>query len=95
VEQGLPLNGPAKRADAIAYDRHRDALTLMDRKALEVEHNRKVFDQDGRYNIGMRVRWPFITNGLTYFCCEVDPQRGEVRFMKKLHACADMLLDAE
>ena len=91
VEHSLALNGMMKRADATIYDRHGDPLALVECKAPEVKLSQKVFDQAARYNIGMRVRWLFITNGTTHFCCEVDLVKGKTRFHDKLPTYLEMI----
>lgn len=91
VEQSLSLNGLAKRADATVYDRHGDPLALVECKGPGVKLTQAVFDQASRYNIGLRVRWLFVTNGMKHYCCEVDLVKGKVRFHDKLPSYAVMI----
>lgn len=84
VEAGLALNGMAKRADIVVYDRAGSPLLLVECKAPGVAIGQAVFDQAARYNLVFKVSYLLVTNGNRHYCCRVDHERGAVEFLPAL-----------
>lgn len=84
VEAPLSLNGLAKRADIVVYDRSAKAMVLVECKAPGVVVGQRTFEQAARYNHVFRVPYLMVTNGLKHYCCRVDHERGTVEFLAAL-----------
>ena len=84
VEAGLVLNGMAKRADIVVYDRSASPVLLVECKAPGVPLAQATFEQVALYNLVPKVRYLLVTNGNSHYCCVVDHQRGGVEFLPTL-----------
>lgn len=72
-EVGLTLNGTRRRCDTVVYDRNARPLAIVEYKAPSVAITQRVFEQIGRYNLVMGVKWLIVSNGLNSYCCRFDP----------------------
>jgi predicted type IV restriction endonuclease len=90
VERGLRLHGRDRRTDIVVHGHDGHALVLVECKAPAVRLTQAAFEQAARYNSVHRVRWLVVTNGLVHYCCVVDHQRGDVRFMDRLPPFGEM-----
>lgn len=90
VEQGLHLNGLAKRADIVVHDRQARPVALVECKAPNVKLDQRTFDQAARYNKVFQVPFLLITNGMTHYACSLDMDKGTVRFLPRLPDHAEM-----
>lgn len=66
-EVGFRLAGKQFRADIVVYDRKASPLAVVECKRPEVALDRNVLEQAIRYNMVLKVRYIFITNGLKTF----------------------------
>ncbi len=80
-EVSVDIFGMRKRCDSVLYAEDATPLMIMEYKAPDVMLTQSVFDQICRYNLRMKVRWLIVSNGLQHFCCRVDYEKGEYRFM--------------
>lgn len=71
-EVGINLFGTKKRCDSVVYDASARPIMIIEYKAPDVEITQRVFEQIGRYNVRLRVRWLIVSNGLQHYCCRVD-----------------------
>jgi hypothetical protein len=90
LEHTITLNDLTKRADIVVHGNDAKPLLLVECKAPEVRMDQKVFEQAARYNLVFRVRFLLVTNGLTHYCCQVDPNTGTVDFLPKVPPFAEM-----
>lgn len=81
VERQIKLNGLAKRYDLVVFDRQLRPLVLAECKAPTEKIAQRTFRQIARYNLTMRVPFLIVTNGLRHFCCEIDLNEGQYRFV--------------
>lgn len=80
-EVGLVLNGTRRRCDTVVYDRCARPLAIVEYKAPSVAITRRVFEQIGRYNLVMGVRWLMVSNGVRSYCCRFDCRTREAVFV--------------
>ncbi len=80
-EVGLVLNGTRRRCDTVVYDRSARPLAIIEYKAPTVAITRRVFEQIGRYNLVMGVRWLMVSNGVSSYCCRFDASTGNAVFL--------------
>lgn len=78
VEVSLKLNGMAKRADIVVYDKSLNPWMLVECKAPSVKLSQAVFDQAARYNLRLQVPYLVITNGLKILAAEIQPENNRV-----------------
>lgn len=81
TEGGLVLNTLQKRTDLVIFDRVGQPFLVVECKAPHVALSRAVFDQIARYNYIHKAPYLFITNGLTHYCCGIDPATNELTYL--------------
>ncbi len=91
MEHTITLNGLSKRADIVVHGNDAKPLLLVECKGQEIRMDQKVFEQAARYNLVFRVRFLLVTNGLTHYCCRVDPNTGTVDFLPKVPPFEEMM----
>ena len=89
-EVSLSLNGTRKRCDTVIYGAHAEPLMIVEYKAPEVEITQHTFNQIGRYNIRLRVEWLVVSNGMQHFCCHIDYESGQYRFLPQIPSYAEI-----
>lgn len=87
VERSLDLNGLQKRFDVVVFTTDGEPKMLIECKAPEERLNEKVFEQIARYNMKLRVKYLWVTNGANNFCCKLD---GGLVLLDKIPAYADL-----
>ena len=80
-EVGFRLAGKQFRADIIIYDRKATPLAVVECKRPEVALDRNVLEQAIRYNMVLKVRYIFITNGLKTFVFGMSGNAGDGRYV--------------
>lgn len=73
VEVPIEVAGVQKRCDAIVYDRHMQALMLIEFKAPSVHLTQEVFDQAAIYNRTLHVPLLMLCNGRESIVAQVTP----------------------
>jgi hypothetical protein len=87
VERALDLNGLQKRFDIVVFATDGNPKMLIECKAPEERLNEKVFEQIARYNMKLRVKYLWVTNGAGNFCCRLN---GGIVLLDKVPAYADL-----
>ncbi len=80
-EGGLVLNQTMKRTDVMVYDRKGQPFLIVECKAPHIALSQAVFDQITRYNHVHRAPYVVVSNGLTHYCCGIDHDTAQVRFL--------------
>lgn len=83
-EAGITLNNTRRRCDTVVYDRSASPLVIIEYKAPSVNISQSVFDQIVRYNMVLRARYLFVSNGLTHYCCMIDYHNRSYSFLKEI-----------
>ncbi|MDD7304445.1 MAG: type I restriction enzyme HsdR N-terminal domain-containing protein [Prevotellaceae bacterium] len=89
-EVSLSLNGLQRRTDSVLYDRQAQPRMLIEYKAPSVALSQKVFDQISRYNITMRVPYLIVSNGLQHYCCSINYEEGNYRFLREIPSYGEL-----
>lgn len=84
VEKEIQVNRLTKRFDIAIFDNSAKALMIIECKAPEVKISQDVFDQIARYNIFFKVKYLVVTNGKETYCCSIDFESGQYKFMDEL-----------
>ena len=89
-EVSITLNGTKKRCDSVVYGGQAEPLMLIEYKAPTVDITQQVFEQIGRYNIRLRVKWLIVSNGLQHYCCRIDYEQGTYQFVEDIPTFEDI-----
>lgn len=83
-EVSLTQNGIARRCDTLVGDRNGTPLVIVEYKAPNINVTQKVFDQIVRYNMVLHARYLIVSNGLTHYCCQIDYENNNYRFLETI-----------
>ena len=72
IERSMRMNQNDFRTDIVLFSKSGNPVVVVECKAPEVKITQQVFDQIARYNLGLRVSYLIVTNGLTHYCCRFD-----------------------
>ncbi len=86
TEQSLKLNKMTRRCDILVHKPAGHPAVLVECKAPEVAISQATFDQVARYNIAFNVNYLMITNGLKHYCCKIDFENQEIKFLDHIPA---------
>lgn len=71
VEVMFLLNKLKRRVDILVHNRSGKPVMIVECKEPEVRIDDRVFDQIVTYNLGLRVPYIVVTNGLVHYACKV------------------------
>jgi hypothetical protein len=74
IEAMSPYNDLRKRVDILVHDRSGRPVMIVECKQPEEKIDDKVFDQIVCYNMGFRVPYIVVTNGMVNYACKIDDQ---------------------
>ena len=83
-EVSITLNGTRKRCDSVVYGKQAEPLMIVEYKSPSIDITQQVFEQVGRYNIKLRVKWLVVSNGLQHYCCRIDYEQGSYQFVEDI-----------
>ena len=89
-EVQLRIGGKSLRADSVLYNRDMRPLAVMEYKAPNVALTAKVFEQITAYNTLLRVSYLIVSNGLTHYCCQMDPEQKKYHFMDHIPSYGEL-----
>lgn len=92
IEKSLRLHTMTKRTDILVYGSSGKPLMIVECKAPEIKINQSVFEQIGRYNLALQVRYLMVSNGLEHFCARIDFEEGSYTFLEKIPMYEDLKL---
>lgn len=84
VEKQITLNGLRKRYDVVVYKPNGQLHLLVECKAPEISISQATFDQIAQYNFKLKATYLMVTNGLSHFYCQTDPEAEKYQFMKEI-----------
>jgi len=87
----INVNSTSKRCDTVVYDNYLKPLVIIEFKAPDVNITNDVFDQISRYNSALRVPYLMVSNGLTHYCCFIDYQTMECRFLEDIPSYGEIV----
>jgi len=88
VEFNLKFNTLSKRADIVCFDNNGSVMLLVECKSPEIQLNQNVFDQIAIYNLSFKSKFLLVTNGLNYFCCEMNYSLKKYSFLSEIPSFA-------
>jgi hypothetical protein len=78
IEVLFRLNKLRRRVDILVHDRSGKPVMVVECKEPDVRIDEKVFDQIVTYNIGLKVPYIVVTNGMVHYACRTYP--GEIKY---------------
>jgi Type I restriction enzyme R protein N terminus (HSDR_N) len=94
IEVMSKYNNLKKRVDILIHDRSGRPVMIVECKSPEIIINDKVFDQIVCYNMGFRVPYLIVTNGLDHYACRIDIENAKYEFLLVIPLYADLLPDS-
>ncbi len=80
-EAPLVVNGKARRADVVVYDRQMKPIIVAECKAPSVALDQSAFDQVGVYNKKLRARFIVLTNGIDHYVSQINYVRRTFHYV--------------
>ena len=84
VEQMVKYNEQSARADIVLYNTEGKPNMIVECKAPNVKITQDSFNQIAKYNFQLRVELLVVTNGLQHFCCKMDYNKNEIKFVEEI-----------
>ena len=81
IEVMSPFNKLKKRVDILVHNREGKPVMIVECKAPGVPINEKVFDQIVCYNMGFKVPYLIVTNGIEHYACKIDTDTNSYAFL--------------
>jgi len=91
VEVMSPFNKLKRRVDILIHDRSGKPVMIVECKEPDTKIDEKVFDQLVSYNLGFRVPYIVVTNGIIHYACKVDLDQNKWEFLLVIPLYEDLL----
>lgn len=75
VEVMFNLNKLKRRVDILVHDRRGRPVMIVECKEPGVKIDDKIFDQIVVYNMGLKVPYIVVTNGIVHYACKLITQK--------------------
>jgi hypothetical protein len=92
VEVMFSYNKLKRRVDILVHNRSGEPVLIVECKSTDVKIDDKVFDQIVCYNMGYKVPYIVVTNGIDHYACKVDHQENKYEFLLVIPLYEDLLL---
>jgi hypothetical protein len=92
VEVMSDYNKLRKRVDVLVHDRQGRPVLIVECKSWDVKLDEKVFDQIVCYNMGFRVPFIIVTNGIDHYACRIDAEWTKYEFLMAIPLYEDLLM---
>jgi hypothetical protein len=91
IEVMSKFNDLKKRVDILVHDRSGNPVMIVECKAPDIDINDKVFDQIVCYNMGFKVPYIIVTNGIDHYACRIDNEQKKYEFLLVIPLYEDLL----
>jgi hypothetical protein len=81
AERGLSVNNRQGRFDLLVYDEEVKPYLLVECKAPQIRVNQATFEQASWYNTTLKVPYLMVTNGMDAYCCAIDYEAKDYRYL--------------
>ncbi len=89
-EVALKVGEKQLRADTVLYDSRLRPRMIIEYKAPHVAITQAVFDQIATYNLLLRVDYLVVSNGLSHYCCRMDYENRQYRYLQDIPLYAEL-----
>lgn len=90
VEVMSDYNKLRKRVDVLMHDRNGKPVLIVACKSWDIKLDEKVFDQIVCYNMGFRVPYIVVTNGIDHYACRIDAEWTKYEFLMAIPLYEDL-----
>jgi hypothetical protein len=94
IEIMFHFNSMKKRVDILVHDRKGKPVMIVECKSPDVNvsdfYEDKVFDQAGEYNMGFKLPYVVITNGIDHYAFRYDPELNRYEYMMVIPLYEDL-----
>jgi hypothetical protein len=91
IEVMSGFNKLRKRVDILVHNRAGEPVMIVECKAPDVKIDDTVFDQVVCYNMGFKVPYLVVTNGIDHYACKIDHEQNKYDFLLVIPLYADIL----
>jgi type I site-specific restriction endonuclease len=91
IEVMSPYNNLKKRVDILIFNRAGAPVMIVECKNPEVNVDEAVFDQVVTYNMGFKVPYLVVTNGLIHYACRICFEKKNFEFLMAIPLYEDIL----
>jgi len=81
IEIMFSLNKLKRRVDILIHNRAGKPVMIVECKAPDIIIDDKVFDQIVCYNMGLKVPYIIVTNGMDHYACRIDHENNKYEFL--------------
>jgi hypothetical protein len=91
IEVMFRFNKLMRRVDILVHNRLGEAVMIVECKSPEVKIDDKVFDQIVCYNMGLKVPYIVVTNGLVNYACKINHAETKYDFLLVIPLFEDLI----
>ena len=91
IEVMSRFNKLRKRVDILVHNRAGQPLMIVECKEPDIKIDDKVFEQIVTYNMGFRVPYLIVTNGVVHYACKIDHEQNKHEFLLVIPLYEDLL----
>ena len=92
IEVMFRWNKLKRRVDILVHNRLGEPVMIVECKEPEVKISDKVFDQIVCYNLGLKVPYIVVTNGLDHVACKMNFRENKYDYLLVIPLYEDLLL---
>lgn len=91
VEVMSKYNDLKKRVDILVHNRSGKPVLIVECKSPDVKIADEVFEQIATYNMGFKVPYLVVTNGIDHYACKIDHEQKKHEFLNVIPLYEDLL----
>ncbi|MCX6255697.1 MAG: type I restriction enzyme HsdR N-terminal domain-containing protein [Bacteroidia bacterium] len=91
IEVMFRLNKLKRRVDILVHSRTGEPVMIVECKSPDIKIDDKVFDQIVCYNMGFKVPYIVVTNGIDHYACIIDHEQKKYEFLLVIPLYEDLL----
>jgi len=91
IEIMSKFNKLKNRIDILVHDRSGNPVMIVECKSPDIKIDDEVFDQIVRYNMGFKVPYLIVTNGMDHYACKIDVENKKYEFLLVIPLYEDLL----
>jgi hypothetical protein len=92
IEILFRFNKLKRRVDILVHNRSGEPVMIVECKSPVVKIDDNVFDQIVCYNMGLKVPYIVVTNGLDHYACKINHEESKYDFLLVIPLYEDLLL---
>jgi len=92
VEVNFRYNKLKRRVDILVHNKYGDPVMIVECKSPDIPIDDKVFDQIVCYNMGLKVPYIVVTNGMVNYACKINHQENKYEFLLVIPLYEDLTL---